>query len=168
MRHLEVSANKINTADIHFYQPCTSSSLTTSSPSEACAWLLLCLSSLSAAASSSLASWSSSAFDSFLRMMMEACRRHVGYTNTKTLRSGCFKEWCMFVLNGLFFEFAEIKTSALESDAGVRLTAAGSWPCFECPARPSRPPQEQTTENQDGSHARPAWTQGSSGLPSSD
>lgn len=49
----------------------------TSSPSEPCVWFVLCLSSLSAAASSSLASWSSSAFDSFLRAMMEAYKGQV-------------------------------------------------------------------------------------------
>lgn len=98
VRHLVCPANMINTASkkirdswylesaLFFgckkhYQQCTSSSRMTSSPS--CAWLFFCLSSLSAAASSSLASWSSSAFDSFLRMMMEACKSHVGHINMK-------------------------------------------------------------------------------------
>lgn len=49
----------------------------TSSPSEPRVWFVLCLSSLSATASSSLASWSSSAFDSFLRAMMEAYKGQV-------------------------------------------------------------------------------------------
>lgn len=73
--------NKITSARIQkFAETClspentwhTSSSRMTSSP--AGAWLLFCFSSLSAEASSSLASWSSSALASFFRLMMAAWR----------------------------------------------------------------------------------------------
>lgn len=72
---------------------CTSSPRMTSSPSEPCVWFVLCLSSLSAAASSSLASWSSSAFDSFLRAMMEAYKGQVidVYKHDKSMEN--MKKW---------------------------------------------------------------------------
>lgn len=74
----------------------------TSSPSEPCVWFVLCLSSLSAAASSSLASWSSSAFDSFLRAMMEAYKGQVIdiYKHDKSMENmrkwKSWKKWNIF------------------------------------------------------------------------